>query len=65
MEDADLVKRVFEAKGLEVDDETVAALTPVHAGLVSGARRLAALDLGEREPSMTFRHLPGRKDGGR
>ena len=52
----DQLKAQFAATGLEIDDATAEALAPVYAGLLNGVRRIAALDLGETEPAMTFRH---------
>ena len=42
------------AIGITLDDERLSKLLPVYAGVVSGANRLAMLDLGETEPAMTF-----------
>lgn len=40
---------------IELDDARLDSLLPIYTGLLSGARRIAALDLGETEPAMTFR----------
>ena len=40
------------AAGLEVDGDNLEALLPGYSGLRNGVRRLAALDLGEREPAL-------------
>jgi hypothetical protein len=50
--------------GLTADQALLQALLPVYAGLISGAARIAAIDLAEREPSMTFRHPHERKESG-
>ena len=42
------------AIGITLDDERLARLLPVYAGVISGARRLAAQDLGETEPAMIY-----------
>lgn len=63
--DNEQLKRHLEAVGLEVDEERLAALAPIYTGLLSGARRIAAADLGEREPSTTFRHPLAPGEGGR
>ena len=44
------------AVGLTLDDARLELLLPIYTGLVNGARRIAALDLGETEPAMVFRH---------
>ena len=44
------------AVGLDEDERRLAAMLPAYSSLLSGARRLAVLDLGETEPAMTFRH---------
>lgn len=46
------------AAGLTLDDTRLEALLPIYTGLISGARRIAALDLGETEPAITFRTSP-------
>ncbi len=43
------------ATGIALDDARLEALLPVYQGLLNGARRIAALDLGEVEPAMTFK----------
>jgi hypothetical protein len=45
------------ALGLDLDDASLEKLLPVYAGVISGAHRLATLDLGEAEPAMIFRQL--------
>ena len=40
--------------GLTVAAADLEALLPGYTGLLSGTRRLASLDLGEREPAMIF-----------
>ena len=52
----DQVKAQLSATGLTIDDATAQALIPVYTGLLNGVRRIAALDLGETEPAMIFRH---------
>jgi hypothetical protein len=42
------------AAGVTLDDEQLSRLLPVYAGVLSGAHRLATLDLGDTEPAMTF-----------
>ncbi|MGD9895235.1 MAG: hypothetical protein AB7R89_10155 [Dehalococcoidia bacterium] len=46
------------AVGLTLDDERLSRLLPVYVGVLSGANRLALLDLGETEPAMIYA-LPG------
>lgn len=48
------LRAAMAAAGLATDDKRVEALAPVYAGLLSGAARIAALDLGETEPVMVF-----------
>ena len=52
----DQLKAQLAATGITIDDATAAVLASVYTGLLSGVRRIAALDLGETEPVMTFRH---------
>jgi hypothetical protein len=42
------------ATGITLDDELLSRLLPVYGGVLSGAHRLALLDLGETEPAMTY-----------
>ena len=49
------LKAQLAAAGLTLDEERLAALLPVYEGLLGGAQRLAALDLGETEPAMVLR----------
>lgn len=44
----------LSAIGITLDDERLSRLLPVYSGVLSGAHRLATLDLGETEPAMTF-----------
>ena len=47
------------ALDLTLDKPRLEALLPVYQGMLNGVRRIAALDLGETEPAMTFcRPLP-------
>jgi hypothetical protein len=50
------LKTHLAAIGVELDDARLDQLLPVYGGILSAARRLASLDLGEAEPAMTFRH---------
>ena len=54
----DQLKAQLAATGLTIDDATAEALLPVYTGLLNGVRRIAAIDLGETEPAMIFRHPP-------
>ena len=45
----------LDAVGLTLDESRLDSLLPIYAGLAQGARRIAALDLGETEPAMVFR----------
>ena len=50
--------------GLTVAAADMEALLPSYMGLLSGTRRLAFLDLGEREPAMIFPpHRPALEAG--
>ena len=51
------------AIGIELDDARLEMLLPAYAGVLGGARRLAALDLGDAEPAMIYRH-PRRSEAG-
>jgi hypothetical protein len=42
------------AIGITLDEERLSRLLPVYAGVISGANRLAVLDLGETEPAMIY-----------
>lgn len=42
------------AIGITLDDEQLSRLLPVSTGVLSGAHRLAALDLGATEPAMIY-----------
>jgi hypothetical protein len=50
------LKAHLAALGLDLDDAGLDQLLPVYGGIVSVARRLAGLDLGDAEPAMIFRH---------
>jgi hypothetical protein len=50
----ELLRAQLAALGLAVDEAGVEALLPGYTGLLAGSRRLASLDLGEREPAMIF-----------
>jgi hypothetical protein len=43
------------ALGLDLDDAGLDQLLPAYGGILSVARRLAGLDLGDVEPAMIFR----------
>lgn len=43
------------AAGITLDDERLDAVLPSYTGLISGVRRIAAIDLGETEPALVFR----------
>jgi hypothetical protein len=60
---AEQLKAQLAAVGLELDNARLEVLLPVYAGVLSGTRRLAALDLGETEPAMIFRR-PRRSEVG-
>jgi hypothetical protein len=49
------LRAALAAAGITVTDEELAAMLPGYEGLLSGAARLRALDLGETEPAVTFR----------
>jgi hypothetical protein len=42
------------AVGITLNDERLSRLLPVYSGVLSGAHRLAMLDLGNTEPAMIF-----------
>ncbi len=46
------------AAGLTLDEARLEALLPMYAGVRENVRRIAALDLGETEPAVTFRQPP-------
>ena len=52
------------AVGIDADDRRIDELLPSYEGMLSGAARLRALDLGDVEPSVVFR-LPFPSDAGR
>ncbi|MGH2587284.1 MAG: hypothetical protein ACRDJE_20405 [Dehalococcoidia bacterium] len=56
------LKAQLAAAGLTLDDERLEALLPVYQGLLGGAQRLAALDLGETEPAVVLRWLRPEPD---
>jgi hypothetical protein len=43
------------ALGVTLDDQRLDALLPAYTGLISGVRRIAAIDLDETEPALVFR----------
>jgi hypothetical protein len=47
------------AVGIALDEDRLSRLLPIYSGVLSGAHRLASLDLGDTEPAMTFA-LPSR-----
>ena len=51
----DQLKAHLAIVGLAVDDARLDALLPLYAGVLNGSRRLASLDLGETEPTMTYK----------
>jgi hypothetical protein len=60
----DDLKTHLAALGLGLDDAGLDQLLPVYGGILSAARRLAGLDLGEVEPAITFRQ-PRRPEADR
>ena len=51
------------AAGLTLDEGRLEALLPMYAGVRENVRRIAALELGETEPAVTFRQpLPAGSD---
>lgn len=54
----DRLKAQLDALGLVIPDRELEALLPAYAGLLNGVSRIAALDLGEAEPAIIFRHPP-------
>ncbi len=49
------LRATLRASGLDASDERVDQLLPAYQGIMSGAARLRALDLGETEPAIIFR----------
>jgi hypothetical protein len=56
--DADLreeLRTQLAVAGLTLDEARLEALLPVYTGVRENVRRIAALDLGETEPAVSFR----------
>jgi hypothetical protein len=51
----DQLRAALQAAGIEATDQRIDELLPGYEGMLSGATRLRALDLGETEPSVIFR----------
>jgi hypothetical protein len=51
----DQLRAALLASGIDADDQRIDELLPSYEGMLSGAARLRALDLGETEPSIVFR----------
>jgi hypothetical protein len=49
------LRAALKAVGLDASDARVDELLPAYQGMLSGANRLRALDLGETEPAVVFR----------
>ncbi len=58
----EMLRARLAAAGLTVGEAQLQALLPAYTGALAGARRIAALDLGETEPAMTFRHPRPREE---
>jgi hypothetical protein len=52
-EQREQLRAQLAALGLAVDEELLTPLQAAHTGLLSGVRRIASLDLGDREPAIT------------
>ena len=52
------LKTQLAMAGLTLDKSRLEALLPVYQGVRENVRRIAALDLGETEPAVTFRQPP-------
>ena len=49
------LQKQLAVAGLTLDDARLEAVLPMYAGAKENVRRIAALDLGETEPAVTFR----------
>lgn len=51
----DQLRTQLAIAGLDLDDARLEALLPAYAAAREGVRRIAALQLGDTEPAVTFR----------
>lgn len=56
------LRAALQAAGIEATEERLDALLSSYEGMLSGAARLRALDLGEMEPAFIFR-VPAASSG--